>query len=114
MMLEFAERWNLVVLNADERCEGVSTRVQGNERSVIDFYLVNERMYGMFERMKVDEHKEMFDMSDHCYLEAGFGVEGERMNSKVNEYEWREYFKVKDGNAMGNFVKGVEGGRRSD
>ena len=53
-MLDFAERWNLVMLNADDRCEGEYTRIQGNENSTIDYYLVNESLYRMFEEMKID------------------------------------------------------------
>ena len=57
MMMNFAERWNLVILNADDRVEGQYTRVQGNERSVIDYYLINEKLYHMFEWMKIDDER---------------------------------------------------------
>ena len=69
MMLDFMERWNLVMLNADSRCEGKYTRVQGNERSIIDYALVDENIYTRFESMKVDEEKNNYDLSDHCYIE---------------------------------------------
>ena len=70
MMLEFMERWNMVILNMDDRCEGVYTRIQGREKSVIDYYLVNEEMFSLFKKMEIDEEKGIFDLSDHCYFKV--------------------------------------------
>ena len=44
-VLELMEKWNLTLLNADDRCEGEITREQRGEKSAIDFVLVNERLY---------------------------------------------------------------------
>ena len=41
MLLEFAEKWGLVILNCDARCRGVCTRSEKNERSVIDYVMIN-------------------------------------------------------------------------
>ena len=55
-LLNFGEKHGLVILNADDKCEGVYTRVQGETRSVLDYYLVNEGMYrSPFERLRIDE-----------------------------------------------------------
>ena len=107
MMLDFAGEWGLAVLNADDRCEGEITRVQGQVRSVIDFLLVDERMYERFECMKIDEDKEVFDLSDHCYMLAGFrGYKEGRGLVEVGQE--REFYKVDCVEMMGEFVKGME------
>ena len=54
-LLNFGEKRGLVILNADDKCEGVYTRVQGETRSVLNYYLVNEGMYRRFERLQIDE-----------------------------------------------------------
>ena len=50
------------------------TRVQRDVKSVIDFFLVNECMHRKFERLVIDEKKESYDMSDHCYMSGLFTV----------------------------------------
>lgn len=108
MMLEFAERWNMVILNADDKCEGEYTRVQGNERSVIDYYLVDEKMYDRFESMVIDDDKDRYDLSDHCYMSARFRVSGVGEDMNGEGWEWNEYYKVKDRALLDDFVRGVE------
>jgi len=107
MLLNFMEKWNLVMLNADVRCEGKYTRIEGNERSVIDYALVNEPMYDNFKKMMIDENKEEFDLSDHCYVSVKFSI---RNNTKKWKKEWNkaEYYKVNDVNMMECFVEEFE------
>lgn len=108
MLLEFIEKWNLIMLNMDDACEGLYTRVQGEERSVIDYYLVNEKMYDKFRRMKIDEDKDDYDMSDHCYLSAVFQINKEERNRREEITERREYYRVKDKECMKNYVERLE------
>ena len=70
--LEFVERNDLSILNCDGRCEGEYTRIQGENKNVIDFMLGNEVMSSSMESMIVDEEGMCFDMSDHVLLEATF------------------------------------------
>ena len=44
-MLEFMERWNLIIMNCDVKCKDTFTRVEGNNKSVIDYVLINDKMY---------------------------------------------------------------------
>ena len=108
LMLDFMQKWNLVMLNVDERCRGKYTRVQGNERSVIDYYLVNELMYRRFEGLVIDDEKEMFDLSDHCYMAGAFRVKEERLKRKECEWEEKSYYKVDDERMMSEFVSRME------
>lgn len=48
-VLDIMDKWNMILLNGDLKCEGEITRRQGNIGSAIDFILVNETMYKYFE-----------------------------------------------------------------
>ena len=108
MILDFMEKWNLIMLNADDRCDGLYTRVQGNERTVIDYYLVDERMHERLEWMRIDEEKSDFDLSDHCHMSAGFRFG--RGGSAVEVAGEKTFYKVNDASLMAEFVSGVEEG----
>ena len=108
MMLEFSDRWGLTILNADDRCNGKYTRVQGAEKSVIDFFLVNEGMYKLFENMKVDEDKEEFDLSDHCCIKADFVMKGREIGTRGERVGEIEFYAVKEESRMMKFVQKVE------
>ena len=68
LLMEFVEKWNLIMLNADDRCEGEVTRRQRGEESVLDFILVSSNVYEKYRGMYIDENKTKFDLSDHCLL----------------------------------------------
>ena len=81
-LLNLVEKWNLVMLNGDQRCLGEITRVQGKQRSTIDV-LVNQCAYNIFTKMEVDEDKKKFDLSDHCLIEVLFhGKENSSQTSR--------------------------------
>ena len=69
-VLDWMGNNNLTLLNMDEMCEGLYTRVQINqvkgttEKSAIDFALVNEEMYSWCEKMVIDEEKKIMECSD--------------------------------------------------
>jgi len=107
LILNFMERWNLAMLNADDRCEGKYTRMERGECSVIDYMLVDEKMYDKFLEMRIDEGKENFDLSDHCLMTAKFKIsEGSRR--WAGKWETWEYYKVDDQDIMGSFVREME------
>ena len=83
--LEFVEKNDLSILNCDGRCEGEYTRIQGENKSLINFMLVNEEMSRKMESMIVDEEGIWFDMSDHVLLEATFTLEGRRKDRGATE-----------------------------
>ena len=93
-LLNLMEECRLVMLNLDEMCRGEITREEGVHKSVIDFVLVNDILYGDFVVMDVDERKELFDLSDHCMIRVDFRIgmkdSDERMQKKI------EYYRVKD------------------
>jgi len=107
LLLHFMEKWNLVMLNADDRCEGQYTRIDRNEYSVIDYMLVDEKMCCRFRSLVIDEKKEKFDLSDHCFILGKFVIEC-RTGRWGEKWETREYYKVNDENLMGEFVMEIE------
>ena len=56
---------NLIFMNMDIRCEGMYTWERGLQRSVIDYVLINNKMHKLVDKIKIDEDKEIFDLSDH-------------------------------------------------
>lgn len=70
----------LILLNGDEKCSGEKTRNQRMEKSAIDFIFVNQRIYRNFTYMSIDEEKEIFHLSDHCFVIAKFDLQIEIQN----------------------------------
>lgn len=61
------EKYNLILFNYDCKCKGGITRQQG-AKSSIGFIFVNQPMHHNFMHMTIDEDKELFGLSDHCFL----------------------------------------------
>ena len=78
-LLDFLEKWNLILLNADQRCTGEITRAQGTHKSAIDFVLVNQAAYRYFAEMHIDEDQQLFELSDHRLVQTAF-----QLNNRVH------------------------------
>ena len=76
MVMVWMAEYNLTLLNMDERCERLYTWKRGNQKSAIDFMLVNRKMYEMFEGMTIDENRDTIDLSDHNLMSAKFDMIG--------------------------------------
>ena len=59
ILLEIVERQDTVIVNSSSKCIGLITRqrktVVGDEKSIIDYFIVSQAFYEMVERMKIDE-----------------------------------------------------------
>lgn len=64
----FIEESGLILMNIDEKCTGTYTWERGEWKSAIDLVLTNERVYGKFKKMMIDERREVLDISDHCMI----------------------------------------------
>ena len=58
--------------------------------------------------MVIDDDKDRYDLSDHCYMSARFRVSGGGEDMNGEGWEWNEYYKVKDRALLDDFVRGVE------
>ena len=108
ILLDFIEKWNLTVSNSDPNWIGLYTREQNDNRSVIDYVLMNKEMYQIFNYMHIDEDKLLFDLSDHCLLEVFLLIEQQNnIYSKNNSYMIKEYCKVNDEELLDLYVENV-------
>ena len=69
---EMIERNNLILLNLEEKCSGTYTWSRGEQKSAIDFIMVNDYALSRFLNMKIDEDGEELDISDHCLIQTSF------------------------------------------
>ena len=53
------------MLNMDDRCIGKYTWSRGENKSVIDYMMVNNKVYDKFVGMEIDEEKLIYEDSDH-------------------------------------------------
>ena len=54
-----ANKENMIILNTvKEKCKGVWTRVQGDEKSIIDYVLTDASSANTVKEMKIDEEKQ--------------------------------------------------------
>lgn len=107
-ILELMRRWNLTLLNADDRCDGEITREQRGERSAIDFVLVNDRLYSCFVRMSIDEKKSTFDLSDHCLIKLFLDLQVGRGDIKPLGVEDVEFYDVKREELQQKYMESLE------
>ena len=58
-LLKLANRENMIILNTvKEKCKGVWTRVQGEDKSIIDYVLTGTASANTVKEMKIDEEKQ--------------------------------------------------------
>lgn len=74
LVVEIMEKCSLTLLNCTNECEGTYTWSRGNQRSVIDFVLANQKACDIFDKMLIDEKQEKFDISDHNLIEIELKV----------------------------------------
>ena len=88
MLGRWVENYNMVMLNMDERCKGVYTWSRGDSKTAIDYVMVNEAVYNIFERMEIDEEKEWFEDSDHHLVSSFYKVRDSGINN-FNGEKWK-------------------------
>ena len=76
-VLKLINKYDLILLNDDPICIGEVTREQGNNKSVIDFILVNSLLYNKVINMKIDDDNsnKRFDISDHNLITVKLELE---------------------------------------
>ena len=90
-LIEWLNRYNLILLNNDIECKGKYTWEARNSKSVIDYSIVNEKLYHHFKQMDIDESKEIIDLSDHMMLQVTLKTIDERQHYITNLNE-RDYY----------------------
>ena len=72
MIEDWTINFNLHHLNQTENCIGINTFNSNKGKSAIDHILVNDKMYGNYKGMHIDEEKILLNISDHCLVRAWF------------------------------------------
>ena len=58
-MLKLANKENMIILSTvKEKCKGVRTRVQGDEKSIMDYVLADTTKVNKVKEMSIDEEKQ--------------------------------------------------------
>ena len=65
MIINWLNNYNLHLMNTDDRCNGIETWERGNQKSTIDFVMINDSIMENIVNMKIDCAKEEYDLSDH-------------------------------------------------
>lgn len=93
-VIDLITNYDLTLLNADESCTGVYTWRKKEQKSAIDFVVVNNKFYNYFVNMYIDEQKEMFDLSDHNLITVNFAMKHEKTRFQKNKWITSEYYKT--------------------
>ncbi len=99
---------NLTLLNLKDKCNGTYTWRRNDQKSAIDFVLVNQAMYRLFEEMAIDETNDIVDISDHNLLSTKFTFKNNGgTHFKSNKWITRVKYS-KDPKALEEFKNKVE------
>ena len=86
MILEWMENYELILLNMDEKCEGVFTRIRGEQKTTIDYVMVNRKIYENYESMHIDEDKMIIDGSDHNLITVNLKI---KEKNALKKAKWK-------------------------
>ena len=90
-VFDLMEKYNLVLMNGDDRCQGVTTREECGNKSSIDFVLCNSNLYKYFNCMRIDEVKKIYDLSDHCLIEVVFDISQQNSSTVIDSQTFEFY-----------------------
>ena len=89
LLMDLIIECNITMLNDTDKCTGINTWSRGDQKSTIDFVLVNNKGYQTCEWMEIDETQDVFDLSDHNLIdiELKLNTIHHRFDKK---YQWIE------------------------
>ena len=86
---------SMILLNDDDKCAGTYTWSRDSQKSVIDYILINQKMFNMYTSVHIDEGQEIIDISDHNLLTLNFNINNKTQNYiKHGQWEEREYHRT--------------------
>ena len=96
IVLDWINNSSMILLNLEEFCTGTYTWSRQEQKSTIDYVLANRFCYQWVECMKIDEEKELFDLSDHHMIMLNMILPARNVNFNKGTSTAREYWKVDD------------------
>lgn len=106
LVLDLEGRYRMNILNLDERYKGKFTWERNDQKSVIDFALVNEDFYQITKIITIDDDKNLFDLSDHNMMEITMKKDKHREKWRKS-YKNIEYISYKEEHMI-EFTQGME------
>ena len=94
IVMNLMSNYGLTLLNLDEACQGTYTWTRNEQKSVIDFVMANKKCYEYFERLLIDEDREILDISDHNVLTLELKIKTENTNFRKREVVRVKYIKT--------------------
>jgi len=107
MIKEILNKHNLILMNLDNKCEGMITWQKAEQKSVIDFALVNVEMYNLIKKLKIDEQGDIFDISDHKLFDIELNIKTNPKKEKKWKWIERKYISTRKEHLI-NFRNTVE------
>ena len=74
----------MILLNDTEKCKGIYTWGRGDQKSAIDFILLNTLADKLCQEMNIDEKQEKFDLSDHNLIDISLKLNDTNYQRKEN------------------------------
>ena len=69
LLMDLIIECNLTMQNDTDTCTGVNTWSRGDQKSIIDCVLVNNKGYHTCEWMKIEETQDVFDLSNQNLID---------------------------------------------
>ena len=110
----------IIIINANNKCKGLWTRIEGNKKSVIDYILTGEENENNIKEMIIDENKvntpfhivnKRTIYSDHCSIILKMNwymtgkIEEEKYSMKINKNTLQKFQEMTNGKRLTNIVK---------
>ena len=93
-LVEWLNKYNLLLLNNDINCKGKYTWEARNSKSIIDYAIINEKLYQNYKEMEIDENKEKFDLSDHMMMKVTLTTKNKREGDMKDPIENEYYINI--------------------
>ena len=78
MIIGWGEEYGLITLNLEEKCEGTYTRIVKEQKTTVDYILVNKKIYDIVEEIEIDENRDILEGSDHVAMRMSLRVKETR------------------------------------
>ena len=95
MIIGWGEEYGLITLNLEEKCEGTYTRIAKEQKTTIDYILVNSKIYDIVEEIEIDEDRNILEGSDHVAMRTAIRVK-ETQGFRKPKWRKKEYISNKD------------------
>ena len=106
LLLDLIDKNNLILQNNHIDCIGEITWERGENKSTIDYIIVNNSLHNKFISMNIDEERNFFDLSDHNLITASYEIPNKNRKSFKHQGKKIEIIKI-NGESKNNFMNSI-------